>query len=140
MKISKDSWHYRFNDYIQSDFGYRAEREVFTTCTYIRTTIRTMFEAAFKLSLILFFVTLGALVVGSAIYLPIAKLFALPLLGFVEPFAGVTYAVITALLLGTGYEKFLKPALERRREQKISLLRQAMKDKKEGICTIVEFE
>lgn len=140
MKVSKSSWHYRFNDYFQSNFSYRASRSTFTTCTYIRTTIRTFFQA---LATVLF---LGAtlcmlgVIFGSAIYWPVAVIFGLTLAKFTVPFAIITYAAVIAVGAGILYDKKLKPKLEARREQKLSLLRQAVIDRKEGICTIVRFD
>ncbi len=140
MKVSKSSWHYRLNDYFQSNFAHRAERSTFTTCTYIRTTIRTFLQALVVILLSGFALSMLALIFGSAIYLPIAAIFGFAILDFTVPFAVVVYGAIVSVSIVLLYEKKLKPKLEARREQKMSLLRQAVLDRKEGICTIVRFE
>lgn len=140
MKVSKSSWHYRFNDYFQSNFAYRAERSTFTTCTYIRTTIRTFFQATAATAFVSMLILMLILILGSAVYWPVAAIFGLPLAKFTVPFAVGTYCAIGAASIVLLYEKKLKPKLEARREQKLSLLRQAVLDRKEGICTIVRFE
>lgn len=140
MKVSKSSWHYRFNDYFQSSFSVRARNETFTTCTYIRTTIRTFFQA---LSVVVFLGAILAIlgmVFGSAIYWPVAVIFGLTLAKFTVPFALITYAAVIVVGSTILYDKKLKPKLEARREQKLSLLRQAVIDRKEGVCTIVRFD
>lgn len=140
MKVSKSSWHYRFNDYFQNNFSYRASRSTFTTCTYIRTTIRTFLQASVTILFLGGLLCILGVVLGSAIYWPVAVIFGLTLAKFTVPFAIITYAAVIAVGAAILYDKKLKPKLEARREQKLSLLRQAVIDRKEGICTIVRFD
>lgn len=140
MNVSKSSWHYRFNDYFQSNFGSRVDHSTFTTCSYIRTTVRTAFQAAFVIAATLLILVAIGTVLGSGIYLPIALAFGLPMATFVGGFALITYVALITVSCAWVYESKLKPVLEARREQKLSLLRQAVLDRKEGICTIVRFE
>jgi len=71
LKIAKTSWHYRFNKSNNENFTYWFANEHYTTCSYIRTTIASMFSCLFK---ILFFLFIGGFilfVVGSMIGVPI---------------------------------------------------------------------
>lgn len=140
MKISKQSWHYRFNNYVQDGFASRVRHDTFTTCSYIRTTIASAFTGLFKLFIIFMLSLFLATLVGSGVYLPFAVGFGLPL---TEPFNvfGVIFWFFAVLLLAAYvYESFIKERLAERREKKLNVLRQAMADQKAGICTIVEFE
>lgn len=140
MKISKQSWHYRFNSFTQSGFDIRAETKVFTTCTYIRTTIRSFFQFTWMTFVLLALASMAAIILGSAVYLPVALIFGLSIPDMVVPFAGIVYVVGLIALAQFLYAKFFQEKLSERRERKLSLLRQAAADKKDGICTIVEFE
>jgi len=140
MKISKQSWHYRFNSFTQAKFDNRVELGVFTTCSYIRTTIRSFFQFAWMAAIVVLMVGLLGTVVGSGIYLPIALAFSLPIAEVVYPFAFATYFLIVCAGGQLLFHHYIEPKLYERRERKLGLIRQAMEDKKAGICTIVEFE
>lgn len=71
MKIAKTSWHYRFNRFNNEKFEERFEFGCYTTCSYIRTTLASMFAALFKCC-ILFGVACFILgMLGSMIVVPI---------------------------------------------------------------------
>lgn len=140
MQISKNSWHYRFNNYVQDGFASRVRHETFTTCTYIRTTIASAFAGLFKLLVILLLGGFALTVLCSGVYLPFAVGFALPLNEPVTVFGAVFWGFATLFLVAYVYERFVKDRLADRREKKLNLLRQAMADQKAGICTIVEFK
>lgn len=71
MKISKNSWHYRFNDFNNDNFSYRFEKGVYTTCSYIRTTIASFFAFGFKCTAILCALALVAWIIGSMVGVPL---------------------------------------------------------------------
>lgn len=70
MKISKDSWHYRFNDFSNDNFSYRFSKGQYTTCSYIRTTIASTFASLFKGFVILCMLAMVLGIVGSMIVVP----------------------------------------------------------------------
>lgn len=71
MKISKNSWHYRFNDFNNDNFTYRFENGVYTTCSYIRTTIASFFAFAFKCAFLLCIAGIILWIIGSMIGVPV---------------------------------------------------------------------
>lgn len=140
MKISKQSWHYRFNNYVQDGFASRVRHDTFTTCTYVRTTIASLFTGLFKLLTLLIMLGVTVAFICSGIYLPVALGFGLPI---AEPFNVFGVVFWIGFVAGVGvyvHERYFKEKLAVRRERKLDLLRQAMADKKAGVCTIVEFE
>lgn len=146
MQISKNSWHYRFNNYIQDGFASRVRHDTFTTCTYIRTTIASAFTGLFKLLFILLLGAVAVALVCSGVYVPFALAFTLPLTESITFFGiifwGFTFTsmFIAACIYGLTIKERLADRLADRREKKLNLLRQAMADQKAGICTIVEFK
>lgn len=71
MKISSKSMHYRFNALVQKDkFTDRAECGRFTTCSYIRTTIASLFKGAFHCLLVATLAVMGVWVALSALIVP----------------------------------------------------------------------
>lgn len=142
MKISKNSWHYRFNKHVQSGFDWRVATTVMTTCSYVRTTIFSFLAEIVKLLLIAIAVFSGLALLGCMTVAPV-----LHFLGF---FVGdalavgvgawlstLGFIVITTVcvLIEKGGDKY---RIYRNKRQ--SLLRQTLQDKRDGICTIVEFE
>ncbi len=140
MKISKHSWHYRFNSFVSdSSVKFRTH----TTCSYIRTTIVNMLVA----TMMCIFACSGVLAVGSAvlsgIYYPIALVFGLPLatkivelaIGFWIILLGAGVCFLFIVLL----EKAKDRLAQRKLDRELSLLLQAAEDRKQGVCTIVEF-
>ena len=71
MKIAKTSWHYRFNRFNNERFEDRFNYGCYTTCSYIRTTLASMFSALFKCAVILCVAGLILWVIGSMIVVPI---------------------------------------------------------------------
>lgn len=142
MKIAKQSWHYRLNDSIQGySFVDRLRGRKMTTCSYIRTTIRSMLQL---IAAVIGLAFLGGIVLAftlNALYVPLAIFFDLPLhkTQLLPAFMGMLMTV--AALVITLLECFkgkLRKALSVRQEKQLSLLEQRIKDGKEGICTIVE--
>ena len=108
MKINASSWHYRFNSFVQEErFTWKADRGRLTTCSYIRTTIFSVFQGIFK-SVVLFMVGLFALwFVGSMIGVPIGILFGyVPLDVFIGP--AVICWVLVAFSLVLLFIKYTK--------------------------------
>lgn len=151
MQISKDSWHYKLNMAMRTSFEGDVYRgKTFTTCSYIRQTI-------FSMILALLFMVAG---VGIAIFamavitgmlgVPVALAFKmtfesaviLHVLGIgllawiIAGIGGLAYGLIYAInWIGEWNTK-----RGHEREYKASLVKQALQDRKDGICTIVTFK
>lgn len=143
MKISKSSWHYRFTDaYGVFDFDRRCAEGRHTTCSYIRAVFYAMLRA---------FVAFSALTVTAAFFL----FFAVSMV--VMPFviaAGVVIVAKTLLdfmlaacilgwIVAAGFLLIfllscLIDKIADHKERRQSLLAQAYKDKKDGVCTLIE--
>lgn len=138
MKISKQAWHYRLNSSVQGwQFEDRAQGRKLTTCTYIRTTLRSVLQRIFEAFWI--FLAVVVIITGlcCALYLPVAAVFGLAIPAGVKvagtiiwSASGTAGIIILLQLLG---QRLLK-----REESKLSILEQRIKDGREGICTIVE--
>lgn len=139
MQISKSSWHYRFNDWMQDSFKWRTNKEIFTTCSYIRTTIFSLIVGLFKLFAIALAVGVGGWLLVGVAYLPF---FAFGSVGELEPLVvgGVLGWGIIGVVLSCIVADKLTPFWQARKERKIALLKQAMLDNKAGICTIIEYK
>lgn len=142
MKISRNSWHYRYNQYVRDDWRFRAHLETFTTCSYIRTTMFTVLVHLMQLGFIA--VTIGAL-------LAFTLLLSVPVLaisGFVFPadLLGASLAAWIGIgsLIGVLLFAFVSSQIEKAyikaKRKRQTLLSQALQDRKDGICTIVDFE
>lgn len=140
MKITNTSWHYRFNKLVQQEkFTNRAERGRFTTCSYIRTTITSLFKGAFNcllvvvLGILVSWVALSALIVPFYIWLTST----VPTDAFLVPC--VLVWVVVALGLVVALCKQLKERLEEKFEgYQPNVFVQAIKDKHNKFCTRVE--
>lgn len=144
MKISKDSWHYRVNDKIQGySFRDRARGRKFTTCTYIRTTMRSLLQGLLYAILLVLLAVAAGTMIGMMLYVPLAAV-----TGW-----GVSHHMIIPCVVGWGWlfilgiawvcskvGPMIRERLSDRYERKLSILEQRVKDGKEGICTIVEVE
>ena len=140
MKINASSWHYRFNSFVQEDrFTYNADRGRLTTCSYIRTTIFSVFQGIFKSIVLLLISLLALLFVGSMIGVPISILFGyVPADVFVGP-AAICWIVATFGLLLL----FIKQLKERfsasfEPDSEPNVFFQAIRDKHNKFCTRVE--
>lgn len=71
MQISKTSWHYRFNNFQNDNFVHRFNKGQYTTCSYIRTTIASIFAGMFKSFIILCVLGMALGIVASMIVVPI---------------------------------------------------------------------
>lgn len=150
MKISKNSWHYRLGKaHGTNTFSDRCYTGRHTTCTYIRGVM----NAALRLTVAIAFITITLLfagvVIGSMITAPIMVFgFGVPvvkgtLLAGVAVLAAIGWTVsvlIGTILLLAKLIEFIAEKNTGRHERKVSLMEQARLDKKEGICTLVEFE
>lgn len=139
MKISSSSWHYRFNAKIQSDkFTNRAECGRFTTCSYIRTCIASVFQGAWYAFLICFLAVFIACVLGSAIWVPISIFFmsGTPT-GFPLAAALIVWILIAIGLLVLMWKQ-VKPYYNVKVHQEPNVFFQAIKDHHGKFCTRVE--
>lgn len=139
MQISKSSWHYRFNAWMQESFKSRSRNEIFTTCSYIRTTIFSFIVSLVKLLWIALGIILAVIIVAGIVYIPflifgsVGKVEPL-IVGGIIGWGGLLIAGVALLA-----DK-LTPFWQERKERKIAVLKQAMLDNKAGICTIVEYK
>lgn len=139
MQISKSSWHYRFNAWMQESFKSRSRNEIFTTCSYIRTTIFSFIVSLVKLLWIALGIILAVIIVAGIVYIPflifgsVGKVEPL-IVGGIIGWGGLLMAGVALLA-----DK-LTPFWQERKERKIAVLKQAMLDNKAGICTIVEYK
>lgn len=139
MQISKSSWHFRFNAWMQESFRSRSRNEIFTTCSYIRTTIFSFIVGFVKLLWIALAATLAVIIVAGIVYIPflifgsVGKVEPL-IVGGIIGWGGLLIAGVALLA-----DK-LTPFWQERKERKIAALKQAMLDNKAGICTIVEYK
>lgn len=139
MQISKSSWHYCFNSWMQDSFKYRARNDVFTTCSYIRTTIFSAIVGLFKIFAMILAVFVAIWMVAGVVYLPF---FVFGTVGELPPLVvgGIMGWSFLAIVAVACLMDKLSPYLKRRKEKRIALLKQAMLDKSAGICTIIDFE
>lgn len=145
MKISKQSWHYKLgNEHGTYAFQERCQDNAHTTCTYIRGVMNAMFSLTVVLTFLLVLLVFGIVVLSSMVAIPVAIAMGIPVLkgtllgAMVAPC--VLGWVVTALGLFGYVASFIIDKLESRHAAKVSLLKQARIDKKEGICTLVSFE
>lgn len=142
MQISKNAWHYNLNSSIQGwPFIDRAHGRKFTTCTYIRTTIRSVLQVVASGVGIISFILLALGLFLNAAWFPLALLLDLPYIKELAPMAGAVWVIgIVGLLvqLVSWLMENFGAKLSERQERKLNLLEQRIKDGKEGICTIVE--
>lgn len=142
MKISKMSWHYKLNENTQGySFVDRVCGRKLTTCSYIRTTLRSMLQLLAVIVGVSVFGSIAIAFVLNGLYVPLAIFFDFPLdKGQLIP-AFMSWLMLCALLVMALFEHFkgrLRAKLSARREKQLSLLEQRIKDGKDGICTIVE--
>lgn len=143
MKISSQSWHYRFNRLVQGhSFSERARRGQFTTCSYIRTIIFSMISGATKALVVAIISALLATAIISAIVVPILVWFTS--VQPAEPFVGfaVFMWIVVAVVLLFITTKYTKDAIKKvnwtRKPKEPNLFIQAIKDKHNKFCTRVE--
>lgn len=143
MKISKDSWHFKLNS--KFDKGFENEK-VYTTCSYIRLTIVSLLcsflIAGGCVALLIF---LGIVLVGM-LSTPMIFYTGMPIEGFWNITVGFgvggwifTGAILASKAVTLVCNKTSKALRERAKEKQRSLASQALKDRKDGICTIVAF-
>lgn len=145
MKISKNSWHYKLGNSNGSyAFQWRCLSDSHTTCTYIRGVVNAMFRVTASVIFLLAVFIFAVLMLASMITVPVAIAMSILILkssllgAMVAPCLVGWMAVVIGLL---GYLlAFVTDKLADIHMAKVSLLKQARLDKKEGICTLVRFE
>lgn len=141
MKISKQSWHYRFNSHISES---SVQNRTHTTCSYIRATIVNMLVAALMLILSCGILLMMGSLVLTGIYYPIALLFGLPLTAKIVELASIFWLVVVlagiCFLFVVLWEKAKAKYDQRKVDRELSLLLQAAEDRKNRVCSVVEFE
>lgn len=143
MKIAKTSWHYRFNKFNNEHFEHRFDRERYTTCSYIRTTLASMFSATFKCAVILCMAAVILWVIGSMLAVPFVVFMG------VMPYelAGVTCVVgwaflvsaLIIMLIGQIKEwiENIEFKTNDRPKKEPNVFTQAVIDKHNKFCTLV---
>ena len=143
MKISKKSWHYRYNAYIQPSFERRMQRELITTCEYVRTTIFSTLCNIVQLWLFSVFIFAIGVLGVTALGVPVALLFGVSLPEVWIAIALCMWSIILSIgiaVAGAHISEYLRHKAHGRREERQSLLRQTLQDRKNGICTIITLE
>lgn len=144
MQISKDSWHFKLNKTVNTEFESNViEGKVYTTCSYIRTTAFSILKSAFMLFVALFMAGFALTMLSGMVVMPLALAMGnkdvpdpIMILGFV----GWAFIILISLgHIGSAIGRWNDRRAEAR-EEKASLLNQALKDRKDGICTIVTFK
>lgn len=145
MKISKNSWHYKLGNSNGSyAFQERCYDNAHTTCTYIRGVANAMFRTTAAIAFIAFAILFATIVLASMVTVPVAIAIGVPilnnsLLGAMVAPCLVGWMAVVIGLLGC-LLAWITDKMEARHKVKVSLLKQAVLDKKEGICTLVRFE
>lgn len=144
MQISKDSWHFKLNSKFDEDFE---NNKVYTTCSYIWLTIASIMCS--------FAIAGGCVAILSFLCVAIFGMISVPIIFYsgmaIEGFWNITVgfgvggwiflgAILAAKLVSKMCDKTSKAIKERSRKKQRSLAAQALKDKKDGICTIVTFK
>ena len=144
MEISKDSWHYKLNKSMSRKFeGNVLSGHMYTTCTYIRTTALSILSSIFFIFVMLFLSGFVLTVLSGMIVMPLALsmgLKGIPEVVMILGVAGWLMAILTTIgHIGSATGKWISRKNEER-EEKAGLINQALKDRKDGICTIVTFK
>lgn len=143
MKISKASWHYRFTEtYGVSGFKRRCADGRHTTCSYIRAVIYAALRAGVAWTSFAAFAGILLFVVVSMVSMPVvvaagAVIIPKTILDFMLA-ACVLGWIATAIGLALRLVFYITERLNERSERRQSLIAQAYKDKKDGVCTLVE--
>ena len=160
MNISRTSWHYRFMmkfaNY-ETRYSLKNGNKPYTTCTYIREFIFAAVSMAAQVVWFSAAVAFALFLLYSMFHVGYLYFFAggLPavptvpaVLGLIGIFAaGFGLALFLVLLLVNlaqavwerkSYERRVKKR-DKLAKKEASLLGQAMKDRKDGICTLVKF-
>jgi len=144
MKISKDSWHYRFNDFSNDNFSYRFSKGTYTTCSYIRTTIASFFATLIKCVFVLCIAGMALWIVGSMIGVPIMIYMGITsiseLIGVPCIIGWIAVIVVLAALFASQAKEWvhnLSAKLEDRPKKEPNVFVQAIIDKHNKFCTRV---
>lgn len=158
MNISRKAWHYRFMAKFGSDnlkYQLRNETKTYTTCTYIRALLATMFSLGVFCTSVLavVLVAIGLVVCMGFMAFTLVTAGALPpeptvalVIGFIGWMFVVVLGGMLILYILTGWVSDLisKKAADHRRKARLKkqepgVFKAALKDRKDGICTIVKF-
>lgn len=139
MQISKSSWHYRFTDTFLGGFADRCRKGQHTTCSYIRAVFYAIVACILSVSFFGGLAIFAAAIVGSMISVPVIIFF----FGLVKiPEFMLTAAVMGWIAVAIGLFIYLVNLLIKHgsewSQRRRSLVIQAMQDKKDGVCTLVQ--
>jgi len=143
MKISKASWHYRFTQtYGMDGFTRRCEDGRHTTCSYIRAVIYAALRAVVAWSALAVVIAAMLSILASMVTIPVVILAGVvivkaSLLGGMVPLCVVGWSATVFGLL-CYLLSCLGDVISARSERRQNLLAQMYKDKKDGVCTLVE--
>lgn len=160
MNISRTSWHYRFMMKFanhETRYNLKNGSKPFTTCTYIREFVFAAVSLAAKVVWFFAAAAFALFLLYSMLHVGYLYFFAggLPevptvtaVLGLIGVFAaGFGLTLFLALVLVGVIQRLWERSSHERRVKKraklakkeASLMSQAMKDRKDGICTLVKF-
>lgn len=146
MKIAKTSWHYRFNRFNNEKFEDRFNYGCYTTCSYIRTTLASIFASIFKCAVLLCVAGVILWVAGSMLAVPVMIYMGLmPYeLSAVVCMIGWIFVVSALIVLLFGQIKEwirnLKVKSGDRPKKEPNVFVQAVIDKHNKFCTLVTAE
>lgn len=161
MIISRKDWHYRFMIKYGSDelkYNLMKGSKTYTTCTYIRALLGVMLSVmafligvAFVICFVLYMLVgmgwFAYLFATATIPVEPTLLSVAGLVGWIiSIFSGAVWLVVKGCALFTDFlcrkssERRTKKWLKKQEGAKESVFKKALKDRKDGICTIVKFE
>lgn len=146
MKISKASWHYRFNRFVQrEDFRYNIEAGRYTTCRYVRTTAHSVLKSVV--------LTIGAIAIAVVLLFMLFSMFNVPYQYMFGNSAGLEEKDIVAAVVCwfmvfavsatstvTEIKKYMNKRSSTLKPKQRSVFTQAIIDQHDKICTRVEVE
>lgn len=151
MEISKKSWHYKLNKSMLQSFEADVWKgKVFTTCSYIWLTLFSLILAALFIVVGVAVALFAMTMILGMIGVPIAVIMGLKFESAIILHAlGVgTIGWVVAIIMGftfglvslTNWVGKTNTKWKHEKEYKASLMKQAIQDRKDGICTIVTFK
>lgn len=147
MKIAKTSWHYRFNRFNNENFEDRFNFGCYTTCSYIRTTLASIFASIFKGAIILAVISMLLGILGSMLVVPVLIFMgatSIPEIPGVTCVVGWAFTIFVMVVILAGqikeWIKNLEFKTSDRPKKEPNVFVQAVIDKHNKFCTLVTAE
>lgn len=158
MNISRQSWHYRFmkkHGSSELKYDFMNGRRTFTTCTYIQALIGVMFSVLVFICAVLF---VGSFAIGTTVSMVYTAFVFFdgglppePTIPLLAGFIGWMFTIMLgSLALIYAFIQWAQSAISKKssairnkkrlkKKEEPSVFAKALKDRKDGICTIVTF-